>query len=695
MCLNRQSPGRDAFPSGTCDEARETRVAPEDAVQPPAPEGSVHPNLPEEAVTAAAVPSDAPDEAAAIAPPGAEVALPAGEPAGPRDEAAPAAEPAPVVEPPPVVEAPPPLVLTPEERDARLARLGQLLDGAEKVLSATDLPDARTRWNALRRDWTALIAGMPLDDVTAARVADVEHRIDARDASLREARSHQQQRNLARLQALCSEMEKVAQGEHLNLRDAERALRETRAALDAPGPLPSRQDQQAIVGRLKGIQSLIFPRVQDLREADGWERWANAGVQEALITRLEVLREQPDAAIVARQLRLVQDEWHKVRAVPREKGRELWQRYKIIEGELRLRCESFFEHLAAERIDNLRQKEALCAQVEALADSTDWIRTAETIKAIQAQWKTVGAVTPGHEKAVWERFRAACDHFFTRRKADLTERKTVWQTNLKKKETICEQVEALAETTDWDHALAEVKRIQAEWRLVGPVKRNRAEALLSRFHAGCEKFFERYAHRNDLELAQQVAARELVCAELEGLVAPAEGEPAVQDEGFAKKVLALKRQWDQGPVLPGSRPSRWPSGSARPWLRRLGRTRRPSRAPNSIPRPPGSGWSSSVRSVEGFAGEEKGAEQLSPAAILATQLREALAANTIGGRADDEARWRNAADEVRRAQASWRRLGPIPDAIGGELEARFQGACTRFFRQLDQRRRPSSAPPRR
>ena len=87
--------------------------------------------------------------------------------------------------------------------------------------------------------------------------------------------------------------------------------------------------------------------------------------------------------------------------------------------------------------------------------------------------------------------------------------------------------------------------------------------------------------------------------------------------------------------------------------------------------------------VEGVAGDEKADAQLSPAAILAAQLREALAANTIGGRADDEARWRNAAEEVRKAQASWRRLGPVPEAIGKELEERFQRACNRFFRQRD------------
>jgi hypothetical protein len=100
------------------------------------------------------------------------------------------------------------------------------------------------------------------------------------------------------------------------------------------------------------------------------------------------------------------------------------------------------------------------------------------------------------------------------------------------------------------------------------------------------------------------------------------------------------------------------------------------------------------QTVEGFAGEEKAEAQMSPAAILAAQLREALAANTIGGRVDDEARWRNAADEVRKAQAAWRRLGPVPETVGRELEARFQKACTRFFRQFDQHRRPSG-PPRR
>jgi hypothetical protein len=599
-------------------------------------------------------------------------------------------EPAP--EPPLPAEVP---VLTAEEQEQRRSQLGQMLDGAEQLLAATDLPDARARWMALRREWTGLLHGVELDETRTARVKDVEGLIDAREADLREARTRQQRENLSRLQQLCEQLEKLALSEKIALRDVERALREARSALDAPGPLPSRQDQQAIVSRLKAVQSSLFPRVQDLREADEWERWANAGVQETLIKKLESLREEPDLATVAKQLRHVQDEWHKVRAVPREKGRELWQRYKMIEGEIRARCEEHFQHVAVERAESLQQKEALCEQAEALADSMDWIRTAETIKGLQAQWKGIGPVTPGHEKAIWERFRAACDTFFTRRKQDLTERKVVWTTNLQKKETLCTQIETLAETADWDSALVEVKKLQSEWRTVGPVKRNRSEAILLRFRGACEKFFDNYAHRNDRETAAQAAAREQLIVSLEALL-PAEGSevPSEPPETFVKDVLALKRQWDQSPGIPREQSEPLVARYSAAMARLVGVFGEAFKGTELDTDQNRKRFEQLCQMVESLAGEEKSPESLSPAAILATQWREALAANTIGGRVDDEARWRNAAEEVKKAQAAWRRVGPVSDAAGRELDERFEHACHRFFKLRDQRRKPGSGPSR-
>ena len=95
-----------------------------------------------------------------------------------------------------------------------------------------------------------------------------------------------------------------------------------------------------------------------------------------------------------------------------------------------------------------------------------------------------------------------------------------------------------------------------------------------------------------------------------------------------------------------------------------------------------------VSRAEKLAGPEPARrEAVSPASILATQLREALAANTIGGRADDESKVRAAEHEIRQLQASWTQVGFVPDAQARPLSLRFQRACQRFFDQREQRRR--------
>ena len=85
-----------------------------------------------------------------------------------------------------------------------------------------------------------------------------------------------------------------------------------------------------------------------------------------------------------------------------------------------------------------------------------------------------------------------------------------------------------------------------------------------------------------------------------------------------------------------------------------------------------------VAKVEGFLADAPPAPTNSSQA-LADMLREALASNTIGGRAGEEGRWRAMADDVRQAQASWSRLGPVPGQAGRELTERFHHACNRFF----------------
>ena len=182
-----------------------------------------------------------------------------------------------------------------------------------------------------------------------------------------------------------------------------------------------------------------------------------------------------------------------------------------------------------------------------MADSTNWIQTAETIKQLQAEWKTIGPVSRGREKAIWDRFRTACDKFFTRRNADLAQRKGVWADNLARKDALCVRAEALAESTEWDTAAAEIKQLQAEWKTIGPVKKSRSEAIWQRFRAACDTFFQRYAQRHDTARAERVAAREAVCAEVEAIAAAPEGSDAPAD--LLATARALRALLEDAPRL--------------------------------------------------------------------------------------------------------------------------------------------------
>src|SRR4030095_7658768 len=101
-------------------------------------------------------------------------------------------------------------------------------------------------------------------------------------------------------------------------------------------------------------------------------------------------------------------------------------------------------------------------------------------------------VSRGQEKAIWDRFRSACDRFFTRRHTDLAQRKATWSENLAKKEALCVRAEALADSTEWDAAAAEIKQLQVQWKSIGPVKKTRSDAIWQRFRTACDAFFNRF-----------------------------------------------------------------------------------------------------------------------------------------------------------------------------------------------------------
>ena len=262
-------------------------------------------------------------------------------------------------------------------------------------------------------------------------------RSSRRRVEYQQARARQEQENLRRLQQFCRQVEALAAAEPLTLKAGDRALREIRSALEDRAPLPSKRDRQEIQARLEEARAKLAPRVQELRDADEWQRWANLQVQEEICREMEALKAEENLEVAARRMRELQARWKQVALAPRAQGEAMWRRFKTAQDEVYARTSAFFAAQNEERAGNLVRKQALCDRAEALAGSTDWVKTASEIQALQAEWKTIGPVARGHEKAIWERFRRACDQFFTRRQEDLKHRKEEWAGNLARKEALC------------------------------------------------------------------------------------------------------------------------------------------------------------------------------------------------------------------------------------------------------------------
>ena len=117
------------------------------------------------------------------------------------------------------------------------------------------------------------------------------------------------------------------------------------------GPLPSKQDRDDLTVRLQAVRTSLAPRIQEMREAEEWKRWANVQVQEDLCTKMEALvaiaEAEPEKA--ANEMRLLQERWKPVAAAPRSQASALWTRFKAAQDQVYEKCKDFFAQQNAER----------------------------------------------------------------------------------------------------------------------------------------------------------------------------------------------------------------------------------------------------------------------------------------------------------------------------------------------------------
>ncbi len=251
------------------------------------------------------------------------------------------------------------------------------------------------------------------------------------------------------------------------------------------------------------VQEKFWDLIKINNELREYDFKKNLEAKVLLCEAAEKLAEEADIVAAARQLQKLHEEWREIGPVAREIREEIWNRFKKATSEINKRQQSYFDELHQGEEENLAKKEALCEKLEAinpdeLKSYAAWDAASQTVKGLQEEWRTIGFGPRKSNQKVFERYRKACDEFFAKKTDFYKTQKAETLANLDKKRALCEQAEALKDSTDWKATADKLMKLQNEWKQVGPVSRKHSEELWKRFIAACDYFFEQ-KHQNTSE----------------------------------------------------------------------------------------------------------------------------------------------------------------------------------------------------
>ena len=322
---------------------------------------------------------------------------------------------------------------------------------------------------------------------------------------------------------------------------------------------------------------------RDLRDLDFKK---NLEAKEAFCQEAEKLAENENVVDAFRELQKLHEQWKEFGPVAKEFREEIWDRFKAATAVINKKYQAYFEGQKEKFAENLQAKAALCEKVEAfaaqeIASSNEWNAISKKIEDIQKEWRSIGFASKKDNQKIYDRFRAACDAFYGRKRDFYSQYKDSMNENLDKKLAIIEKAEALKESKEWKKTTDLFIELQKEWKEIGAVPRKKSEQLWKRFRAACDAFFDAKAKEGkaDNEFYANLKAKRALIEEIQAF--EGSDEAAMQD--FAARWQAIgfvpfKEKENVAKAYAEAMKAKFPSFGARP--QRGGRAGAP-KAPKS------------------------------------------------------------------------------------------------------------------
>ncbi len=310
-------------------------------------------------------------------------------------------------------------------------------------------------------------------------------------------------------------------------------------------------DLDGLKARLEALTGLVDNRREEARAAREQARGEAREVKERIVAEAErIVTEATHWKISGERMRQLLEEWKAAPHADRAAETALWKRFSAARNAFTKRRKAYFAGLEGERETARTRKEKLCAQAEELAPSTDWGPTASAFRDLMRSWKEAGRASRADEEALWGRFKAAQDQFFSARSSVYSAKEAELREHATVKMKLLEEADALLPATDLRSARAAMRSIQERWEKAGAVPRDAREKLesgLRRVEDALRKAEDTQWRRSNPEALARaqgtVAQIKSAIGQLEKQLEKAQASGDGKAEQEAADALSARRAW--------------------------------------------------------------------------------------------------------------------------------------------------------
>lgn len=277
----------------------------------------------------------------------------------------------------------------------------------------------------------------------------------------------------------------------------------------------------------------------------------NLFAKNQILDKLRELVDGEETTHSINTIKQIQDEWKKIGPVPGSQNRNLWASYNALMDRFYDNRSIYFELKELDRKKNLEQKLEICEKAEALFEVQDLKEAIKSLNDLHEEFKHIGPVPRDEQESLWNRFKAASDAVYSRRKEYYENQRGSLIENLEKKEGLIKKLETFkdfkaSKIKDWNVKTKEVLVLQKDWEAVGPVPRESGKEINKQFWGLFKQFFQNknnfFKELDEIRLANKIKAEELI-----------EKATALQEstdwQQTASQMISLQQEWKKiGPT---------------------------------------------------------------------------------------------------------------------------------------------------